>query len=247
MNFEYESITHIGSQNNNDDYYVCKQIDNNYLFVVADGCGGYPGAELASRYFGEGILAHVDSVYPEIKKDPGKGILHLMQFAQQFMAENLYAANKPSGCTTVVLAWLNDTQSLYAHVGDSRIYHLSSNEVVWHTKDHSVVQNLIDAGEISEAEAKHHILQYMLSQAVDVHRTMDPTISIQAPLHIGEGVVLASDGYWRNVESKDLYTILNAKDLKKALTGSVEHIVKSNLELDNVTAIFVRAIEKQDK
>ena len=235
----------IGSRESNDDYFGVKKIEDDYFFIVTDGCGGHKGAKIASISLCQGVLSALDVSSPQLKEahtqeEKEKVILGVLQSAQKSMSKVLEANRKFNACTTLVFAWLSEKQSIFAHVGDSRIYLLSKKAVLWHSKDHSAVQPLIDSGSISEEEAKHHPLENLLTKAVGMGKEITPSIKSFPALKVGEGVLLASDGFWREVDNETILAILNADTIKTAVLETVNEIVRREPFSDNVTALFVK-------
>lgn len=244
MALEYSVVTHPGSKKDNEDAYFINIKDNQAFFVMADGCGAHKGAKFASEAFCHGFEKALETFKANEKQDPEKVLTELFLSASRIMAETLQTKGAVDAATTCAIAWLNNKHSVFAHVGDSRIYWLKEDKIIWHSKDHSLVQSLVDAGKLTEAEAMHHRLSNVLLNALSVSRDVLPTIAVFEALKPQEGIVLCTDGFWQEVTEKDFLSLFHAKHMQDALAAKVEGIAHQTGYVDNITAIFIRPAER---
>jgi len=241
MDIEFESISLPGTKGRNDDYLVIEKMGDSYLCIVADGCGGHRGANFASRFLCEALVEHMPKIAPHIEANPEKAMKELFKLSKTTQCENLKKKNFRDACTTCELAWLNDNVSIFAHVGDSRIYRFNESQVVWRTKDQSFVQDLVDQGVLSEEEASIHPMGNILSNTIGMMGGGIPTVSVQPPLKANEGLALCTDGFWHITQPTLLFKLLKTKNIKKLLTSEVNSLLKTQTEYDDVTLLFIRS------
>ena len=154
---------------------------NGDLFVVCDGMGGHVGGAKASSIA-------VSSIIEYLNKEKYNNIPQALSDAIQFANMQIigFASANPEfkgmGTTACILL-LTEKEAYIAHVGDSRIYMYLGNEKELHrvTKDHSYVQTLVDAGQISDDEAEHHPNKNRILKALGIRSEMDPTIAVVHP------------------------------------------------------------------
>lgn len=192
-----------------------KATSKDKLFVVCDGVGGQSKGEEASRIVCEAIsdyvitLSNKELYAHHIEAAVNYAISQMQQYVEQHpAAENM--------STTLTLAYLNQNEIIVAWCGDSRIYHLRDGKVLWQSKDHSLVQQLVEAGEISEDEALHHpqkniILRSMNANGnnskIDIHQITN--------LKSGDYILLCTDGIMENINQPELNEILRDSQKEK--------------------------------
>jgi serine/threonine protein phosphatase PrpC len=94
--------------------------------------------------------------------------------------------------------YIEDNQAWWAHVGDSRLYHFNRKKLLSRTKDHSIVQLLVDLERISEEEMATHPDQGRLLKGLGGDEPIKPDFG-QATLHAGDSLLLCSDGFWEQI------------------------------------------------
>ena len=170
---------------------------NGDLFVVCDGMGGHVGGAMASSLAVDSIIGYLlQQHYP----DPIAALDGALQFANRQILD--YAEQHPEfrGMgTTACIVLVRDNDVWIAHVGDSRIYLYLGAEQQLHriTKDHSFVQALVDAGQITDDMAEHHPQKNRILRALGVKDDMQPTFNYQnLPIHPKNGDIflICSDG-----------------------------------------------------
>ena len=215
------------------------------VFVVADGMGGHDGGDIASRIVTEEFGRLADVGY-----DAGRG-RHVIDSTLRHCQRRLlqYGETHPGsqggrwhGGTTAVVALLvqedGEPRWLLANLGDSRIYRFSSGELVRVSVDHSVVQELVDAGEITEEEAAVHPERHIVTRALGGPDRPEPdyfTLSLPE----AERILLCSDGVTGMVPDHDLAALLGSSaDPRDAAEQVVAAAVAAG-GVDNATAVVV--------
>lgn len=170
---------------------------NGDLFVVCDGMGGHVGGATASRIAVDSIIEHIDR---EKYVSPIEALDGALQFANMQILGHADAHPELKGMgTTACIVLIQGDDVWIAHVGDSRIYLYLGNEKQLHriTKDHSYVQTLVDAGEITDEEAEHHPNKNRILKALGVTPDLHPTFNHERrAIHPKNGdiFVICSDG-----------------------------------------------------
>jgi serine/threonine protein phosphatase PrpC len=217
------------------------------VFVVADGMGGHDGGDVASRIVVEEFARLAATGYdatrgPETVEDT----LH----ACQRRLDEYGAAHRGSdggrwrGGTTAVVALLVEDRGprwLLANLGDSRIYAVSDGDLVRISTDHSLVQEMVDAGEITEEEALVHPERHIVTRALGGPDELEPDLFL-LPLADVERVLLCSDGVTGMVDDTALAGLLaEHADPQDA----ADHVVAAAVAaggIDNATAVVVDVV-----
>ena len=240
MLFETEKITNVGGREHNEDACAFVQIDNTGCWAVADGLGGHRGGATASQIA-------VDTVLTSFRSNPEFSLSALRQHleaAQQAVLKAQKEQTSLSGMRTTVVVLLADSaRALWAHLGDSRLYRLDGGRMVFRTKDHSVVQARVNAGELSPQDSRHdkdrnRLLRSLGNKGGDFR---PETVAEGQPLYKGTAFLLCSDGFWENVDDGEMEV-----DFAKAATAG-EWLAKMEARLlerttdgsDNYTAMAV--------
>jgi serine/threonine protein phosphatase PrpC len=213
------------------------------LFCVADGLGGYEhGSEasaVAVRVIAQGLTQGVllDLLQGETSR-AGTSIEDMVTLAVQ-QANREVRAKAEGGSTTLTCALVIGEKCTLAHVGDSRAYLIAGPEIRQLTRDHSLVQELIDTGTITEEQAADHPQRNVLWNAMG--KALD--VKVDTASHAfpeGASLLICSDGLWGVVSDEDIQSII-ADSLSPQL--ACEALVKAANEAggpDNVTVILVQ-------
>ncbi len=218
------------------------------LFVVADGMGGHDGGDIASRFVAEEFARLADVGY-----DPRRGrdaVLETLRACQRRLLE--YGATHRGsdggpwhGGTTTVVAMLVEGDDgprwLMTNLGDSRIYRFSRGQLLRVSTDHSVVQDMVDAGRITEEQAMSHPERHIVTRALGGPDPLDPDF-FEVPLADAERVLLCSDGVTDLIRDGELAPILREHDDPRE---AAEKVVAAALDaggVDNATAVVVDVV-----
>ena len=212
------------------------------ILTVCDGMGGHVGGATASTIAVNSIVEHLSK--SELKS-PEIEINNAIVFANhailQAAAENPDLKNMGTTCTVMVV----NSDSIYiGHVGDSRIYLLTKNRLHRITKDHSFVQNLVDAGAIADEEAENHPRKNELTRALGVKNIVEPTVSKQ-PIKPQKGDIfmLCSDGLCGLVSDRNMEDILNRNDSIELTANLLIQAAKNAGGHDNITVQLAKVVE----
>jgi len=192
---------------------IAEHTPNGDVFVVCDGMGGHVGGQIASRIA-------VDSIIESLKKEQYANPLQALNEALQFANMKIldFASQQPElkgmGTTACVLLLQND-KAYIAHAGDSRIYLYLGKEKQLHrlTKDHSFVQTLIDAGEITNEEAEHHPNKNRIFKVLGIKPELQPTFNYRdLPIlpKNGDVFLICSDGLSGMISDSTIKRVLSS-------------------------------------
>ncbi len=237
------AITDVGlRRSSNQDSYLYDEETN--LFVVADGMGGHTGGETASRLavetmesFYEARAAQPPTHDPLEELDKLRQAVEAANRAIYEYAQE-HAELRGMGTTLVALRIMGQT-GFVAHVGDSRLYRFDGERVQRVTKDHSRVQELIDAKQLTESEAESILGRNIITRALGNRPHVEVDCQI-LDLRTDEVYLLCSDGLCGVINDEQTFQICkkNARDLDSALRILVDR-VKENGAPDNVTVILL--------
>jgi protein phosphatase len=164
---EHGVYSHIGRrQNNQDAVFVTSEPEilngKGRLFAVADGMGGHPGGGLASRMACDGLKQYHEKIIEKGKRKPQDISRHLvdaiMRIDRGIRLKGLRDGKLEDMGTTLSCLVITSTNSIIAHVGDSRIYRLRKNHLTCLTVDHTFVQDMIFEGAVNPGKAHRHLL-----------------------------------------------------------------------------------------
>lgn len=242
MKFSIFQETRQGARHSNQDRIGYMYTAESILMVVCDGMGGHHRGELAAQFVVEFMAkAFKQTALPKLK-DSGiflrKAILAahnaLLRYAEQ---EKMTEVPR----TTCVAVVIQDGKMSWAHVGDSRIYHLRDGALVKRTIDHSQVQMMIDKGEITEQEAEVHKDRNKIFNCMG--QPTPPRIDVAKSMSLVEGdsVLLATDGLWGPVPTSMMGRSLTRMELKVALPWLLDlSETYSGRECDNLSAVVLK-------
>ncbi len=207
------------------------------VFAVADGMGGHAGGQVASAL----AVAHLAAIRGLADaEDPGSVVRHGLLGANRAIRER--GATDPAvaglGTTVAGIARTPDARVVVFHVGDSRVYRLRAGVLEQLTEDHSVVGELIRAGEISPAEARHHPHRSVVTRALGVVDAVDPVVRTVA-VEVGDAFLVASDGLCNEVDDAALGAILGAPGTADERARRLVDAALDGGGRDNVSVVVV--------
>ena len=232
--------SHIGQRGYNQDYFAHAITDQYALFVVADGLGGHQQGEIASKFLCEAIVAESSAFADQIYQNKLMGMEAFLKCAYEKMQQQVLSEYGPIDThTTFVMAWLDDSQLITAHVGDSRLYRINENKVVWRTSDHTQVQTLFEQGKLGEDDMGKHVLQNQLTRTVNTNEQPKIEYCAHQALLPTETLILCSDGFWTDTPIKKIVKLANAVDYQQVFQESIAEMSQRSFA-DNITLQVVK-------
>ena len=221
------------------------------LAVVADGMGGYKAGEVASAIAAQLILNEVRAgiAGPDPNATVGssglsRATLVIRDAVSKANAEVFRTAQEVPQCqgmgTTVVVVFYHGNKVSIAHVGDSRVYRLRGNEFKQITRDHSLIQELIDRGFFTPEEAAENTPKNLVTRALGIEQTVEVDVQEQ-DLEAGEIYLLCSDGLNDMVDDEEIHLTLSkySANLVQAATELVR-LANEKGGKDNVSVVLIR-------
>jgi protein phosphatase len=239
VHFTCAARTDIGIvRSGNEDNYL--MLADRGIFIVADGMGGHAAGEVASEMAVRITSHEIGSVRGLSDDKVGERVSAAIRSANDAIFERTLAEHDKRGMgTTATVLVLLPRRYLIGQVGDSRAYLLRKGELQQLTKDHSYVQEQVDAGLLTPEQARVHPYSNVITRCVGASMDVVPDIYFGS-LEAGDVILLASDGLTGMLEDEQLIRILSAE-------GGPQHwvdrmVTEANRRggLDNITAIVIR-------
>ncbi|MBM4187814.1 MAG: Stp1/IreP family PP2C-type Ser/Thr phosphatase [Gemmatimonadetes bacterium] len=234
--------THVGVvRSGNEDSFL---LDYQHgLFIVADGMGGHAAGEVASEMAVEIIAKELGSLRGLSDAEAFDRIRSAIRRANQAIFERTLAeADKRGMGTTITVLVLAARRYLIGQVGDSRAYLHRSGRLLQVTKDHSYVQEQVDAGLLTAEQARTHPYSNVITRCVGANEDVVPDVYFGA-LEQGDVILLASDGLTGMLEDDQLARILDGGVPPEVAVNRMITEANRHGGLDNITAIVVRVDE----
>jgi serine/threonine protein phosphatase PrpC len=244
MNVEYAKVSALGDRQDNQDRAAIVVAEQAALMMVFDGMGGHSHGARAA----ETGLKVVQSLFTKSSMpvfDP-QGFLYmaLSRAHDEVVAlgEEVTVEFRPRA--TCALCLVQEGGAFWAHIGDSRVYHVRGDEVLRRSRDHSHVEVLIQEGAITEDEAQSHPMRNFVECCIggDVP-VPDMSITSRIALQSGDVLLACSDGLWSGLSDADMASI--AKNDGSDLTENLKALSMQSLSInsphsDNTTATALR-------
>ena len=206
------------------------------LVLVADGMGGHEAGEVASSTAAEVVAssyyAHSGSPREALNDAVTEANAQIWSAAQS--DEDRHGMG--TTCTTLVL---RGHEAFSAHVGDSRLYRLRDGAFEKLTTDHSMVEEMVADGLITEEEARHHDARNVITRALGIHEDVEVALGGPLSVSVGDVFVLMSDGLYDLVTDAEMGAMLATPSVHDAAHALVER-AKARGGHDNVTVAVVR-------
>jgi len=213
------------------------------LFIISDGLGGEFAGELASKIVVETLPLMLRKNLADIDDLAGDKARHRMvdaiaKLSLQVHKETEGQVGLEGMGATIVVALIRDAKALIGHMGDSRAYLLRDGRLSRLTKDHSIVQLLIDSGEITEEEARIHPARGRVTRSVGMEG--EPLPEARAfDLRVGDRLLLCTDGLVGMISEKQILEIMGRKSKLDRLCCTLVDAANEAGGKDNVTVIVI--------
>jgi protein phosphatase len=213
------------------------------LFVLADGMGGHRSGEVASSLAVRVTAHHVIQQFylPTLvsrEHDTDQPALNEVLVAAVRAANNAVADQVPGGGTTLTCALMLGSRAYIAHVGDSRAYVVTKKGLEQITHDHSLVDRLVELGQLTHDEAANHPQKNVLYRAVGQSGALEVDTYAQT-IPDGELLLLCSDGLWGMISEAEITDIIATSSSPQAACKSLVAAANQAGGRDNITVILV--------
>lgn len=228
-------------RSSNQDSYAAGEFRNGVAWaVVCDGMGGNVGGNIASSTAVKSISERITTAYREnMSSSSIKNLLVTAITNANYEIYDMAEANPElTGMGTTVVAAIIDNRDLYvAHAGDSRAYVVTKSSIRQITKDHSVVQKMLENGEITEAEALRHPSKNLITRALGVDESLRVDFTEETATEKSM-LLLCTDGLTNYVTDEDIHrTILEGRHSDFA--GTLVDLANEHGGGDNITVVAV--------
>lgn len=225
----------------NQDAFICGKLTGDAVFaVICDGMGGANGGNIASAAAIKVISERIVEGYRDgMARNSLRNMLESAVSAANIEIYDLSMENmdlRGMG-TTVVAVIVTGGLAFIAHVGDSRAYKVNANGIEQVTKDHSIVQAMVEKGQLTQSEAKNHPRKHFITRALGVEETVECDYG-EIPFPEDGVFLLCTDGLTNMVEADDIYQTVRSffvEDVADRLIAQANMAGGS----DNITVVVI--------
>lgn len=220
----------------NEDFYEYFENEDFRFYIIADGMGGHNSGEVASRIACREVLEFIKENFYEFQNKE-KLLRNAFRIANKAILTLALQNESSRGMGTTLVAGLIYNNNIYiANVGDSSCYLKRDLEVIKITKDHSLVQELIDSGSISKEEAKNHPNKNVITRAIGTSLNVEVDI-YKLDYRYNDIYMLCTDGLSNEVDIKEkMINILNGNF--QSICDQLIEEAKTNGGRDNITVML---------
>lgn len=239
MKFALARDSRIGARRMNQDRLGHWQTAESLLLAVADGMGGHPRGEVAAQVAVELFgAAFPREANPRIA-DPDAFLARTLSAGHAAILREAQRLKLPETPRTVIVACVvQDGTVHWNHVGDCRLYLFRNGRILHRTRDHTVVQRLVDQGRIREEAVATHPERNRLLQALGGDQAPRPELAARERLVKGDVLLLCSDGFWGPLTQRQMLHALMARPLAEAIAELVALAeARAGAQCDNVTVL----------
>jgi serine/threonine protein phosphatase PrpC len=244
LRIEHADLSLIGDREDNQDRVTVAAADKAALLLVVDGMGGHSDGSRAADTALKSLLDSFQQT-PLPMLDP-IGFLHMAisrahdDVARLGNGQNIDARPR----ATVAVCLVQEGAAYWAHVGDSRIYHIRQGKMLERTRDHSHVELLLREGKITEEELPNHPMRNFVECCLGGDAALpEMSVTNARKLSAGDVLVLCTDGFWAGLDQQSIASLHGAtgEDFAAALEALGRDAVKASAPYsDNTTAVALR-------
>ncbi len=253
--YKYSILSDIGGRTENQDYVLAKESPSGFLMIVCDGMGGANGGKLASETAAKAIAAVIlNHKISDVSINESKYFITLLRRAITHANTEVFGLSRSQPHligmgTTACVALIRGNTAFLAHIGDSRIYHITRNETI-HTNDHSRVFQLYQNGILTKEQAREHPESNIITRAIGIQEEVEAEYK-EISLQPNDLIVLCSDGIWGVYPENQLIKKLKSSDdldkLSKKLIESINSkYSKEDKRHDNLSLGLIKLNSSKD-
>jgi serine/threonine protein phosphatase PrpC len=247
VKFSIYQESRLGKRKNNEDRIGYSYSRDALLMVVADGMGGHLEGEVAAHIAVQVLIESFrNSAKPRLAS-PRDFIEDGMLRAHHAMVDYARARNLPeTPRTTCVACLVQDATAYWAHVGDSRLYHMREGRIRTRTRDHSRVQQLVDLGRVREEAAQRHPERNRLFNCLGSFSDPIMEHGIPSLLNTGDTILLCTDGLWGPLSESAILRAFAVGDVISAVPALMNAAeTRAGRDCDNLSAIAMGWAENE--
>jgi protein phosphatase len=226
----------------NEDSFFAEADSRRGVFMVADGMGGHAAGEVASEMAVQIVARALLQIESVMQPDAAERTAQSLRDANRAIYDRMLAENDKQGMgTTASVLVLSEGHYLIGQIGDSRVYMLRDGALIQITKDHSYVQEQVDAGLLTPEQARYHPYSNVITRCVGASENVEPDL-YAGEVRAGDVFLVASDGLTGMVDDRRLQQILLARSGPGRIVDSLIAEANGRGGLDNITAIVVQVV-----
>ncbi len=226
----------------NEDSFFAEADARRGVFMVADGMGGHAAGEVASEMAVQIVARALLQLESVTQTDAAERTAQSLRDANRAIYDRMLAETDKQGMgTTASVLLLSEGHYLIGQIGDSRVYMLRDGALTQITKDHSYVQEQVDAGLLTPEQARYHPYSNVITRCVGASETVEPDL-YAGDVRPGDVFLVASDGLTGMVDDRRLQQILLARSGPGRIVDSLIAEANGRGGLDNITAIVVQVV-----
>ncbi len=238
MNYNYTVVSEHGKvRKSNEDSVGIFQTDIGLLLIICDGLGGGLSGEFASR-------VSVETIYKTFSTSDEVDMLQRIRSAIE--KANKFVYEKSNGnlnfkgmATTCEVLFLNSTTAYWGHIGDSRIYFYKNSKLSQLTKDHSLIQKLVDDGELAVKDFKKHPKKNVITKAIGDNKIPDvDTSKVVFSNHAQSKFFVCTDGVTVVVDDSELEYLLEYEDIV-GISNKLKKLINKRGAPDNYSYVII--------
>lgn len=244
MKLLHAARTDVGMiRSGNEDNFTVDSTEDRGIFIVADGMGGHAAGEVASEMAVQIVQRELAGVTSLDGDDVVPIVTESLRHANRAIHDRtLTEVDKQGMGTTVSALLLSGSRYLIGQVGDSRVYLLRDGQFAQLTKDHSYVQEQVDAGYLTPEQARYHPYSNVITRCVGAGQDVEPDI-YRGEVRAGDLYLVASDGLTGMVDDRRLAQLLSSRADPERKVQALIAEANGRGGLDNITAIVVQVAE----
>lgn len=239
------SINELGNRNNQEDSIIQW---NNRLFVLCDGMGGHEKGEVASQTVCQSLVTWFEQNVNPDEPFTDDQLREAIEYAYQQLDQ--YADGNPRQMgTTLTLLYIGSNGIVAAHMGDSRIYHIRPNVgVLYQSRDHSLVFDLYQSGEITYEEMATYPQKNIVTRAMTPgeDNRMRPDIIHITDIQPDDYFYMCSDGMMEKMTNSELLALFSADMDDKMKVGQLKMATNQNFDNHTAWIIHIKDVTKEE-
>ncbi|MDB4912504.1 MAG: hypothetical protein JWM95_148 [Gemmatimonadetes bacterium] len=213
------------------------------IFIVADGMGGHAAGEVASEMAVQIVLRELAPLVDLEAADVARLVGDTLRKANRAIHDRtLTEVDKQGMGTTASVLVVSGGRYMIGQVGDSRVYLMRDGTLTQLTKDHSYVQEQVDAGFLTPEQARYHPYSNVITRCVGASPDVEPDV-YRGEIRVGDLFLVASDGLTGMVDDRRLGQLLGSRAEPDRKVQALISEANGRGGLDNITAIIVQVVE----
>ena len=248
MKLLYAARTDVGMiRSGNEDNFNVDANGDRGIFIVADGMGGHAAGEVASEMAVQIVLRELASITTLDGEHVAKLVGDTLRKANRAIHDRtLTEVDKQGMGTTASVLLISGARYMVGQVGDSRVYLLRDGALAQVTKDHSYVQEQVDAGFLTPEQARYHPYSNVITRCVGAGEHVEPDV-YGGDVRAGDLFLVASDGLTGMVDDRRLQQQLLQRVPPERLVEALITEANGRGGLDNITAVIVQVMSMDDE